>query len=201
MSKPPIPTRQQLLEFIKEAPVRPGKRELARAFHLTGENRIILREMLRELEKSGDIERGRGKRFGQMGALPESAVLEICGTDADGSFLAKPLGWTVEGTPPRIVMAPARRGEPSFSIGDRLLARLRRLRHGLYEARVQRRLSSGSTKLLGVYQPGAGDVGVLQPTDRRQKCQFQVAKSDNGNAVAGELVLAELLPGGRPQGY
>ncbi len=204
MPKPPkhipLPTRQQLLEFIRESPGRVGKRELARAFNMTGENRIILREMIKDLEKSGEIERGRGRRFGRPGALPEVMVVEISGVDPDGELLAKPITWAEEGRPPRIYMAPGRRGEAPLGVGDRVLARMRRLRDGIYEARAVRRITAGPAKVLGVYQLAADGSGRLHPTDRRQKSDYTVLPADALEASPGELVLAEVLPSPRPFG-
>ena len=50
---PERPTKQQILAYIEEAPGRIGKREIARAFHLHGSDRIWLKEILRELESDG----------------------------------------------------------------------------------------------------------------------------------------------------
>ncbi len=204
MTKPPkhvpLPTRQQLLEFIREQPGRVGKREIARAFHLAAENRNILREMIKDLEKSGEIERGHGRRFARPGALPETMVVEISAVDADGELLAKPLTWTEEARPPKIYLAPGRRGEAPLGIGDRVLARLRRLREGIYEARAERRITAGPAKVIGVYERAADGSGRLRPTDRRQKSDYTVLDADSLAALPGELVLAEILPGGRPYG-
>ena len=196
----PLPTRQQLLDFIRQSGGRVGKREVARAFHLTAESRHVIRDMMKELEKSGEIEGGRGKRFGRPGAMPDTAVVEIVGVDADGELLAKPLGWSASGKPPRIYMAPRRRGEPALGIGDRVLARLRRLGDGSYQARAQRRITEGPARLMGVYHALGVAGGRLRPTDRREKAEYQIAAEDSLEAMSGDLVLAELLPGGRPHG-
>jgi ribonuclease R len=189
-----------LLEFIRESPGRVGKREIARAFHLTADNRGILREMIKDLEKSGAIERGHGRRFAHPGALPETMVVEISAIDADGELLAKPLTWTEEARPPKIFMAPGRRGEAPLGLGDRVLARLRRMRDGIYEARAVRRITAGPAKVLGVYERNPDGTGRLRPTDRRQKSDYTVLHADSFAALHGELVLAEILPGGRPLG-
>jgi len=194
----PLPTRQQLLEFIREQPARVGKREIARAFHLTGENRSVLREMIHELEKSGEIERGRGRRFARPGALPEVLVVEISGTDEDGELLARPLTWAEEGRPPRIYMAPGRRGEAPLGVGDRVLARMRRLRDGIYEARAVRRITEGPAKVLGVYRVTPDGGGRLQPTDRRQKAEYQILKADSANAEPVNWYWARSCRGGGP---
>jgi ribonuclease R len=204
MTKPPkhvpLPTREQLLEFIRESPGRVGKREIARAFHIAAENRNLLREMIKDLEKSGAIDRGHGKRFAHPGALPETMVLEIASVDSDGELLAKPLTWTENVRPPKIFMAPGRRGEAPLGLGDRVHARLRRMRDGIYEAHAVRRITAGPAKVLGVYERAQDGSGRLRPTDRRQKSDYTVLLTDSFSAEHGELVLAEILPGGRPYG-
>ena len=193
----PLPTRQQVLDFIRESPGHVGKREIARAFNITGENRVVLRRMLNDLQHSGTIERGQGRRFAPPGVLDDAVIVEICGTDRDGELIAKPVEW--EGPLPRIIMAPTRRNEPPLGLGDRVLARLRRQRDGLYEGRVLRRMTAGPARILGVYESSADGSGCLHPTDRRQKADYLVSKSDAGGAVSGELVLAEIMSG-RPYG-
>jgi ribonuclease R len=190
----PLPSRQQLLEFIREQPGSVGKREISRAFRLTAEHRPWLRQMIKELEQSGEIERGNRRRFAGQGALPDATIIVISGTDADGELLAKPLVWDEPMAPPRIFVAPAKRGEAPLGVGDRALAKMRRLRQGLYEARVIRRLTAGPARILGVYQRMADGSGRLQPTDRRQKSEYALMPGDEMGAQPGELVLTELLP-------
>ncbi len=196
----PLPSREQVLEFIKDSPGRVGKRELARAFGLSGEGKIVLKQIMAELERSGDIERGHGRRFGGHGSLPDTLIIEINGTDEDGELMARPVSWDKPGRPPRIFVAPVRRGEQPLGVGDRVVARLRRVREGLYEARAERRITEGPAKVLGVFEPNADGSARLRPTDRRQKADYHIGRGDGLEAVAGELVLAELLPGGRPYG-
>ena len=49
----PIPSKQEILDFIKSSPGRVGKRELARAFGLRGSDKIDLKAIIKELEKDG----------------------------------------------------------------------------------------------------------------------------------------------------
>ncbi len=207
--KAPFPTREQVAEFIRESPTPVGKREVARAFGITGADRIPLKALLKELERDGAIDRGRGRRLSQPGALPEVAVVEITGTDPDGEVLARPVSWKGEGDAPVIYMAPDRRGTPALGRGDRVLARLTRSGDHTYDGRPIRRLAGAPTRLLGIYElAAAGDTdrhrgrrggdaqpqGRLRPTDRRVKTDFRIVAEDSGGAQPGELVLAEALP-------
>ncbi len=195
----PLPSKQDLLDFIRNSPSRVGKRELARAFHMTGPHRAALREMLKQLEAEGAIDRGGRRRFGKPGVLPEVIVVEITGTDTDGELLAKPLVWREAERPPRIYMAPERRGQPALGVGDRVLARMKRLRGDTYEGRTIRRITAAPAKVMGVFQHGRDGGGRLVPTDRRIKTEFVIARGEAGGAEPGELVLCEILPG-RPMG-
>jgi ribonuclease R len=190
--KAPFPTREQVAEFIRESPTPVGKREIARAFGITGADRIPLKALLKELEKDGAVDRGRGRRLSQPGTLPEVAVVQVTGTDADGEVLAKPVMWKGDGEPPVIYLAPDRHGTPALARGDRVLARLTRSGENSYDGRPIRRLAGAPKRVLGIYEL-AGEDGRLRPTDRRVKTDFRVTREDSGGARPGELVLAEVL--------
>ena len=191
--KAPFPTKEQIAEFIRESPKPVGKREIARAFGITGADRIPLKAMLKELEREGTVDRGRGRRLAQPGALPEITVVEITGTDPDGEVLARPAIWKGDGEQPVIYMAPDRHGTPALARGDRVLARLTRTGDRTYEGRPIRRVAGAPKRVLGIFEPKA-EGGILRPTDRRLKTDFRIGRNDTAGAQSGELVLAEVLP-------
>ncbi len=191
--KPPLPTKQQILEFIRDSPAPVGKREIARAFGVGGGDRIALKTMLKEIAEAGEVERGRGRRWARPPSLPDVAVVEITGIDADGEVLARPLSWRDDTPPPKIIMAPDRRGTPALGPGDRAVARLARIDDRLYEGRTIRQLAGVPQRLVGVYEDIPGIGGRLKPTDRRVKTEYRIAAPDANGARQGELVLAEVL--------
>ncbi len=191
----PIPSKQEILDFIKSSPGRVGKRELARAFSLRGSDKIDLKAILKELEKDGAVERGHQKRFARPGSLPDVGVVEIIATDTDGELLARPLAWEHEGRPPRIFMAPFRPGEPALGIGDRVLCKLRRQRDDTYEGRVIRVVGEARARVIGVFEPNPDGSGRLRPTSRKEKSEYLVPKGESAGALSGELVLADIMPG------
>jgi ribonuclease R len=189
-----MPSRQEVLDYIRNSEGRVGKREIARAFNLKGDDRIALKEILRELEVSGDIDRRR-RRLATPESLPEVTVLEISGTDVDGEILAKPMRWHEESEPPLIYVAPDRGGRRALQVGERVLARLRR-QGDVYEARVMRRVGFRTPSVLGIFRRTSRGLR-LEPTDRRHKSEYMIGSGDDGGAVPGELVLAEVLTGRR----
>ena len=72
-----LPTPEELLRFIEDASHPVDKRDIARAYNLKGQQRAELRDMLRELETAGQIERGEKRQYRPVGALPEITVLEV----------------------------------------------------------------------------------------------------------------------------
>jgi ribonuclease R len=191
----PFPSKQEVLDFIRSSPGHVGKRELARAFNLSAGDKIALKALLKELEADGAVERGFKRRVAPPGTLDDMAVVEITGTDTDGELIARPLAWAEAGRPPRIYMAPSRHGELVVGVGDRVLAKLRRLQGDTYEGRAVRVVGEAKARVLGVFEPMPDGSGRIHPTSRREKSDTMVPKGETGGAEAGELVFADLLPG------
>ena len=201
MAKGRVPTRGELLAFIRESPTPIGKREIARAFNIKGDQRIELKTLLRELRDVGEITPDRAKTFRDPKALTDVVVLEIVRVDNDGHLLAVPQKHDSEkdGPPPRIEIAPfSARGTgamPAPAVGDRVLASLKRRSGDTYEARIIRRLGSGPKKILGVYEESDRGMGIVTPTDRKMRMTFEVRPSDKNGALPGDVVWVEAAGG------
>ena len=185
-----LPSKDELRRYLREAPGRVGKSDIARAFNLTTEHRPALRSMLRELEAEGATVQA-GKRGARHAArLPEMMVVEVFGSDPDGDALARPVGWSGEGRP-LIYMRPERQGLAALAPGERVLARLKWLGGEKYEGRTFKRIGGAApARVLGVFEEGR-----IIPTDRRQKGEWRVPAGAENGAEPGEIVLAEPLPG------
>ncbi len=190
----PFPSRDEIAEFIRASDTPVGKREIARAFHLNAEQKVLLKTVLKELEADGAVGRGRKRQYGRATALPSVAVIEISGTDLDGELLARPTNWPDDVPMPTIHMAPDRASRAAVAIGDRVLARLRRIGANVYEGRVMRRLTAPAGRVLGIFEERE-DGPRIRPIDRRAKNEFVVAAADTMDAKSGELVWAEARPG------
>ena len=188
-----LPSREALLRYIHESSEPVSRREIATHFRLKGEQRVRLKDMLRELEDEGEIERGEKRRMRPVGTLPQVGVVEVTDVDADGELLGKPVPWKEAKDPPRIYVAPDREGVPTLHPGMRILARLKRIAPNQYEAKPIRLLRGAPKRVLGVYQVG-GPNGRLQPTDKRVKQDYALKPDDAGGAKPGELVLCEVKP-------
>ncbi|HEV2866657.1 MAG TPA: ribonuclease R, partial [Allosphingosinicella sp.] len=66
-----LPTRQQILDFIQSSDEPAGKREIARAFGLGGQEKVELKALLRDMADEGLIDSAPGRAFHRMGGVPK----------------------------------------------------------------------------------------------------------------------------------
>ena len=190
-----LPSAAELLAFIRESPAAVGKREIARAFAVAPGNRPELRELLRNIERSGAVTRAANRRFVAAPPLPEVTVIERIGSDEDGLALARPVAWP--GPEPAPIVRIVEEGASEvLKVGERAAARLVPLETGDIEARIIRRLDSAGERIIGTFQ-NTREGGRLVPADRRNRNEYRVAARDNGGAGEGELVVAEQLAAAR----
>ena len=185
----PLPTKREVLEFVRDCSEPVGKKEIARAFNIRGSDRTRLNAILRELRSEGELDRGRGRRYGEPGKLPKVCVIEIFGLDRDGEPVARPTNWNGDGNPPEIYPALSR-GHVAAAVGDRILARLSPSGDGTYVAHTIKRLDTPPRRVLGVFQIINGKGRVL-PTSRRIREQFIVPEGQENSAAKGDLVQAQ----------
>jgi ribonuclease R len=191
----PLPSKDEIRQWISENPGLSAKRDIAKAFGIKGDGRIELKLILRELEGEGVVEK-TSRRFHEKGVLPPVAVLQVLAPDAAGDLYAKPLEEGVDDSP-RILIIP-KKGDPALGGGDRILARLAKveLDDYAYEARLIRKLGSNPAKVLGVFRATA-EGGRIVPTEKGSDKEWRVAADMTGGARDGELVEAEAVGGRR----
>jgi ribonuclease R len=208
-----LPTKDAILDFIKSASEgksqarQLGKREIARAFSVKGGDRVALKQLLAEMTEDGLLS-GNRKGFQQPGALPPVAVLEVVARDAEGELAAEVAGGEIgpDGRRERVLVLPwrgARKAEPALGEGDRILARLTRLKEPdaagyRYEAEPIKRLPKEKRRQLGIFRARDKGGGVIDPVDRKEMKEWPIAPGDEGEARDGDLVRFDLArKGGR----
>jgi ribonuclease R len=189
---PGLPTRQQILDFIAGSTSPAGKREIARAFGLHGNEKIQLKALLKDMADEGLIDSAPGRAFHKMGGVPKVTVLRIVDIDDSGQAVGVPDNWQAETPPPRLRLIEHGKRGAALAVGDRVLARTEEAGKGLV-AHPMKRLARGEEQVLGVLHK-EGDRLWLKPVDKRERRDLLV--SDAGEAQAGDLVLAEKA--GRP---
>ncbi len=187
---PGLPSRQQILDFISQSDVPAGKREIAKAFGLTAQDKILLKALLKDMADEGLIDSAPGRAFHQMGGLPKVTVLRIADVDDGGNVWAVPERWESDAPVPRLRVRERKRGD--LGIGQRVLARTEEAGNG-WIAHPLKVLAPASEMLVGVLREEAGRLW-LTSVDKRERREYQVA--DAGEGKPGDLVTAE--KGGRP---
>jgi ribonuclease R len=187
---PGLPTREQILEFITTSPTPAGKREIARAFGLSAQDKITLKALLKDMADEGLIDSAPGRAFHKLGGLPKVTVLRIADVDDGGNVWAVPEKWEAETPAPRLRVRERKNG--ALAVGDRVLARTEEAGNG-WIAHPMKSLARGEELILGVLHEEGGKLW-LQGVEKKERREFQV--SDAGGAQPGDLVLAEKA--GRP---
>lgn len=195
-----LPSREQILEFLKAAQSKAGKREIARAFNVKGGARIALKRVLAEMAQEGLLS-GKKKDLREPGHLPSVTPIEITGRDRDGDLIGKPLIWEEECPPPVVrLLSTTRHDGAEIGAGDRVLARLTKLARGSgadYEATPIKKLPREKRRLLGVYRAAKRGGGTIEPIDRKELKSWSIAPGDEGEAHDGDLVRYDLIRKGR----
>ncbi len=188
----PLPSKDQIRQWIAENPGQSSKRDLAKAFGLKGDLRAELKRLLREMEDEGALEK-TSRRFRPAGDLPPVALLKVLPPDAAGDLFAEPMEEGVDKDAGRILIIP-KKGDPALAPGDRILARLAKvdLDDYVWEARLIRRIGSNPLKVLGIFRKGS-EGGRIVPIDKGQDKEWRVRPDDDLGAKDGELVEAEAV--------
>ena len=188
LPNPGLPSRKQVLDFIAESAEPAGKREIARAFGLQGQEKIQLKAMLKDMAEEGLID-GNRTAFHRMGGVPKVTVLRVIEID-EGEAIAVPDSWTPDDAvpPPRIRLRALKGRDSALRSGDRVLARTEEAGAG-WIAHPMKRLPAAADQIMGVIELDGAGKAWLAPVDKRERNSTPVA--DLGGAEAGQLVLAE----------
>ncbi|MGE4373003.1 MAG: ribonuclease R [Xanthobacter sp.] len=199
-----MPTKKQILSFIAANGGDVGKREIARAFGLSGAQKMELKALLRDLADDGTVDRRR-RKLHVPGALPGVVLADIASRDSDGELIATPLEWDTEehGEPPRILVrvprssgrTPRRSVTPGLS--DRVLLRIiEEPVEGecLHVGRVIKVLEKARRQILGIFHALPEGGGRIVPIEKKSAGrELQVPAGAEDGAADGDLVSVEML--------
>lgn len=190
-----LPSRKQILDFIASSDQPAGKREIARAFGLSGQDKIALKTLLKDMADDGLIDASPGRAFHKAGGVPKVTVLRIVEADEDGNVRGVPEQWTGEGPPPKLRVIERAKGKQhrsALGIGDRVLARTEEKGQG-FIAFPMKKLARSADLVMGVVKQEDRSFW-LSPVEKKDRRQLAIV--DLKDAQAGDLVLCEVT--GRP---
>lgn len=190
-------TKEEIFAFIKAQLSPPTRREIARAFTIKDQDRILLKAILKELEQDGVIKRESGSY--RQTENPQYATVEITKISRDGEFIGSPLDWPEEKPRPKIyMMMPKPKGggnNPALiEIGTRARVRLEWLDDETCEGWVVRIFGNlDARRMVGRFE-NTGNGGWFIASDRKIRDVFPVAKASLEKVKNGDIVIAEIDP-------
>ena len=192
-----FPDKQTVLDYIRDNPTATTKQAIAKGLRVKGEERNVLRAILKELEAEGTLERTGKRAWAQADRPPPTGVVEFTHVDKQGDLIGKSIGDNGPFGPDIIYAGPS--GKPKAKapgIGDRALCKISE-RDGEWRARsitiFEKRLSD---RLIGLYSTGPRG-GKVAPASRKERREFVIQEADTLGAKDGDLVIAEPKPQGR----
>jgi ribonuclease R len=208
-----LPSREELIAFIggdaapngERSPARVTKRDIARAFDVTGEAKAELKLLIKDLQAEGAIARGR-KALRIQGRLPSLVVADIAERDRDGELVARPAEWSEEGPAPRIRVRRSRNkrdAAPAPTLGGRVLMRVdfdpdASGKAPAYTGRIVKILDKVKARVFAVLRKAADGSARALPVEKRAAGrEYFVPAAMSGDAEDGDLVAVEPLREGR----
>ena len=196
-----LPSRDELIAFIRERSGQVSPREIAKAFGAKNADRGALNRMLRELADEGSIDRRR-KRLHHAGTLPPVVLADITGRDSDGEFLARPTEWDEQahGAPPVIHIVTPRRAKPGEAggVGDRALIRVERSGDNEFTGRVIKLIDRAKHRTLGIFRALPSGGGRLVPIEKKGLGrELNIAATASAGATDGDLVAVDVTKQGK----
>jgi ribonuclease R len=191
-----VPSEAAVLEFLAASPGTVGKRDLARAFGLSGSAKIGLKKLLKDMEQRGVLNRKR-KSISRKNKIPPTAAIQVVGLDKNGELFGEPLDWSDETKPAILIRASHSQRDVVRppKTGDQVLARIEALAGDetyAYVARPIKSLVNSTKKILGVFRKIKGE-GRIVSIDKKARHDLLVRPNDEAGALEGELVSAEII--------
>lgn len=190
-----LPSHDDILKFLQEYHKPATKREMSRVFRIRGDDRRPFREILRKMVKKELIIKHEGGAYSIPASLPSVTIIEVTTITLDGDAYAHAQNWNEgkDGPSPMIELLPDKGHQADFTEGDRVLARIKRLEDGSYEARAIRRLDTPDNRILGVVTKQRKGF-VLSPVDKKAKYSYDIEPGDIGEAQEGDYAIGEIQP-------
>ncbi|MBN9343577.1 MAG: ribonuclease R [Caedibacter sp. 38-128] len=187
-----FPSSEDILGFINSHEGEIRRREIAQAFHIKGNDRIVLKKMLKELVEKQAIQQ-RGKYYQRKGQL-NLLVVKITGVDEEGYLLGAPEIWPEHEEKPLIRVFSKANKINQLNPEDLALVRLKDPK--ALEAEFVRKFDEKAHRVMGVFELD-GEGGRLILPEKRRKIEYIIPAGQTFNAQHNDLVEAEWIQGRR----
>lgn len=188
-----FPSAKEVLDFIKNSATSVSRRDIAKAFNIKGgPERIKLKQLLKTLDEGSTLKR-KSKKFSPQDALPPVTVLQISAIEPEGIYAA--LVTISPASPVKITVLPSENF--TLKVGDKVLARLKKIRANSYKATILKKLREEIKKyVLGEIE--YTKYGPCLSTFEHKKNVYHLTKSQATEFKEGDFVKAEIARGKGP---
>lgn len=188
-AKQTAPTMDEVIAYLNTQTGMVTKKELNKVFGVRGDNRVVIKQMIRDLREKGIIQTERGgKRIKLSNTLPERPIVEITGSDSLGDLIARPLSWPAGAIMPQILITKDRLSPP-VGVGDIVQVKVKNLGNNIYHAETTRRVTAGQNHMVGVYENG-----FVYSVDRRIRQNFSLEGTPSDCPLKNKDILIVDIP-------
>lgn len=204
MANNPFPSKAEVIEFINSGNGRIGKRDVARAFGIKGDNRTKLKHLLGDLITSGDVAYEH-RVFQNSKNIPPVITCQVDKLTEDGDFLLLPISAEVKDRKNLNITLPDREAK-KLNPGDKILVRIKKTgsEHGkeFYTAKLIKKINvSEKADNLGIFYLDEDaaphekhiKLGFIEPIDKKDHNQYRVSSIAQGLELQdGDLVSFDM---------
>ena len=184
------PTRAMVLDYIAKHPDHGSKRDIARGLRVSGEDRVILREILAALETEGALTRTAKRAWAPSETPPPTGVVKFERIDNNGDLIGRAVGRDDAPFGPDIIYQGSlgKTRAIALGVGQRALCRVDQSSDGTWRARAIKKIDAApEVSVVGVYRANTHG-GIVEPTSRKDKLDYIVERHDAKEAKDGDLV-------------
>jgi ribonuclease R len=201
-----LPTKEDILKFIRTASHDLSKREITKAFNIKGDLREPFKLLLKEIEADGLWK--KHTRKDKKVAFKTTKQLELTTARKKSVVLCKVVE-IISTYEYRIIPNEIDRFDEKIVLTfsdyplqpeQRLLARLQRLSSGEFTARAIKVFSDYSGYSIGVFQPRKNG-GYVYPVSKKQKKEFYIPPYHTLSASEGDIVKVEIIDNSQHGGH
>ena len=198
MTRTTLPSRAELLAFIRERSGKVGTREIARAFGAKNADRAALKRMLRELADEGHIDVAANGCTTPAPCPRSCSPTSPAATPTASFWHDRPNGTNeAHGAAPEIRVITPRRARPgeAAGVGDRALIRIERTGEaGNARGRVIKLIDRAKHRVLGIFRGLPSGGGRLVPVDKKQLGrELAIPAGATRRRADGDLVAVEVV--------
>ncbi len=183
----------RLLSYLQDINTPMTKKDLAKAFGLKGSDRIMLKEAIRDLMDSGQIQKTAQKTYALAGDdnIPAVAVFQVTEVSLDGEVYARPIenaDLEKKLTDPILIDV---RGKKSCGANDRILVKLKTIDDGEIIGLLMRTLGEVVTKTICGRAVQTQKGWIVEPVNKSDRDTYRLSNPSD-DLIDGHLVEVEL---------